>query len=182
MDAVGSRNRTSRRARILTSGLSRLPDWPLEFKVFASIALIFAGMAVLAGFAYVVFSHQGAKNSYWIGPDEIAALYTGPGVNLTTLISLAHIHLLGLFSVFTVVGFIYLHSTLSVASRLFWSALPYVAFLVDVAAWFLTKELGFGFVYLVIGGGFLFILALGVMVLVSLFQLWFLPRTRMPDD
>jgi len=172
MDAIGSRNRLL----ITGSGVSRLPDWPLEFKLFASAALMFVGVAVLMGFAYVVFAHQGAKDTYWIGAEEIAALYTGPGVNLTTLISLAHIHLLGLFSVFTVVGFVFLHSTLSVGTRVFWSALPYAAFIVDVACWFLTKEVGFVFVWGVIGGGFVFILALGVMILVSLFQLWFLPR------
>lgn len=156
----------------------RLPDWPIEFKLFASAALTFIGVAVLMGFAYVVFAHQGAKNSYMIGPDEIAALYTGPGVGMTTLISLAHIHLLGLFGIFTVVGFIFLHSTLSVATRVFWSVLPFAAFLVDVACWFLTKEVAYGFVWGVIAGGFIFILALGVMILISLFQLWFVRRSR----
>jgi hypothetical protein len=156
--------------------LRRLPDWPIEFKLAATAALTFAGLAVLMGATYVVFSHQGTQQNYTIDPNEVAALYTGPGVGLTTLISLAHIHLLGLFPVFTVVGIIFLHSTLSVRTRAFWAVLPYAAFIVDVVCWFLTKWIAFGFVYGVIGGGFVFIVALGVMILVSLYQFWLIPR------
>jgi hypothetical protein len=173
MDAMRSRSKLL----ITDTGVRRLPDWPIEFKLFATAALTFIGVAVLMGATYVVFAHQGANDSYWVGPQEIAALYTGPGVNITTLISLAHIHLLGLFGIFTVVGFVFLHSTLSVRARAFWSTLPFAAFIIDVACWFLTKEVGFDFVWGVILGGFVFILALGLMIIVSLFQLWLLPPT-----
>ena len=76
--------------------MKRLPDLPLELKALATAILIYRGLAVLMGFTYIVASHQGAGNSYWIEPSDIAALYTGPGVGMVTLISLAHIHLLGL--------------------------------------------------------------------------------------
>ena len=93
--------------------MKRLPDLPLELKVLATAALIYGGPAVLMGFAYMVASHQGASDSSWVGASDIAALYTGPGVSMVTLISLAHIHLLGLFAVFSIIGFIFVHSTLA---------------------------------------------------------------------
>ena len=158
--------------------MKRLPDWPLELKALATAALMYLGIAVLMAFAYIVVSHAGAKSSYWIGPTEIAELYTGPGVGTTTLISLAHIHLLGMFSVFTIIGFIFLHSTLPVGWRIFWSVLPYLAFICDVTSWFLIQPVAFGFVYVVIIGGATFITSIAVMILVSLYQLWLVPKSK----
>jgi hypothetical protein len=153
--------------------MKRLPDLPLELKMLATATLIFAGLSVLMGFAYIVASHQGAGSSYWIGPSDIAALYTGPGVSMVTLISLAHIHLLGLLPIFAIIGFIFVHSTLGRGWRIFWSMLPFLAFLFDVSGWFLTKTVALEFVYLVICGGATFILSLAVMILISLYQIWF---------
>jgi hypothetical protein len=153
--------------------MKRLPDLPLELKVLATAIMTFAGLAVLMGFAYILAAHQGADQSYGIHPAEIAALYTGPGVSTVTLISLAHIHLLGLLPVFSIVGFIFAHSTLRIAWRVVLPVLPFLAFLVDIASWFLTKNVDIRFVYVVIGAGATFIMALGLMILVSLYDLWF---------
>ena len=90
--------------------MKRLPDLPLEMKVFLTALLIFGGIAVLGGLSYILAAH-GGENGYSIGTSDIAALYTGPGTSLATIISLAHIHLLGLFAVFSIIGFIFMHST-----------------------------------------------------------------------
>lgn len=155
--------------------MKRLPEMPLELKAFITAILIFAGLAVLMGLTYIVASHQGVNGSYSVQVSDIAALYTGPGTSLATIVSLAHIHLLGLLSVFSIVGFIFIHSTLSSLWKSFWSVLPFVAFLVDVSGWFLTKWEGAGFVWLVIIGGAVFSLALCVMILVSLYEVWIGP-------
>jgi hypothetical protein len=153
--------------------MTRLPQLPLELKALASATLIFAGLAILMGFAYIVGAHQGTGEGYSIGVSDIAALYTGPGANMVTLISLAHIHLLGLLPVFALIGFVFVHSTLPVGWKIFWSVLPFVAFLIDISSWFLTKLVALEFVYVVIASGATFISALGFMILVSLYQLWF---------
>ena len=153
--------------------MTRLPQLPLELKALASATLIFAGIAVLMGFAYIVGAHQGTGESYMIKVSDIAALYTGPGVSMVTLISLAHIHLLGLLAIFSIVGFIFVHSTLPVGWKIFWSVLPYLAFLIDVTSWFLTKLVALEFVYVVIASGAIFMSALGFMIVVSHYQLWF---------
>ena len=155
--------------------MKRLPDLPLELKVFVTAALIFAGLAVLMGLSYITASHQGVDGSYSISVAAIGALYTGPGTSMATIISIAHIHLLGLFSVFSIIGFIFVHSTLSAGWKAFLSVLPFAAFLVDVSGWFLTKMVGGGFVYLVILGGATFSLALTAMILMSLYELWIGP-------
>jgi hypothetical protein len=161
--------------------MNRLPELPLEMKGFLTATLIFAGLAIVMALWYIVASHHGSGDTNAIGASEIAALYTGPGVSLSTLISLAHIHLLGLLAVFTIVGFIFLHSTLSAGWKLFWSVLPYAAFLVDLLGWFLTKIAGEQFVWLVIIGGAVFCSSLGVMILTSLYQIWITPMmTRSP--
>ncbi|HUO98079.1 MAG TPA: hypothetical protein VMU01_05400 [Rhizomicrobium sp.] len=157
--------------------MKRLPDLPLELKALATAILIFAGLAVLMGYAYIVGAHQGTEGGYGFHVEDIAALYTGPGVSTVTLISLAHIHLLGLLSVFSIIGFIFVHSTLATGWRIGLSVLPFLAFLIDVSSWFLTKFVSINFVYLVIAGGATFISTLGLMILISLYDLWLGRRT-----
>ena len=82
--------------------------------------------------------------------------------------------MLGLLPIFWVIGYIFLHSTISVRWRIFWSVLPFIAFLFDVMGWFLTHYYEF-FVYQVIIGGGVFITSLAVMILISLHQLWVIP-------
>jgi len=153
--------------------MQRLPDLPLELKLLATAVLAFAGLSLLMGFTYILAAHQGEEAGYGIHISEIAALYTGPGASTTTLISLAHIHLLGLLPLFSIVGFVFVHASLPKIWRIVLPLVPFVAFLADVSSWFLTKFVAFGFVYLVIGGGATFISALGLMIVLSLVNIWF---------
>lgn len=154
-----------------------LAELPVELKALTSATLIFAGIAVLMGLVYLDASHRGMAGGFIIGPADIAATYDGPGVSTVTLISLAHIHMLGLLVVFWLVGFIFVHSSFAPAWKIFWSVLPFAAFLVDVSGWFLTK-LAPGFVYVVIVGGGVFVLALVVMILLSLYDIWLAPAVK----
>lgn len=147
-----------------------MSELPVELKALTTATLLFVGLAVLMALIYIDASHQDL-GSMWIGPANIAATYYGPGVSYTTLVSLAHIHMLGLTAVFFIVGFIFVHSSMMPAWKAFWSVLPYVAFLIDVSGWFLTKS-NPAFVYVVIGGGGLFVLSLVVMILYSLYEIW----------
>jgi hypothetical protein len=155
--------------------MKRLPEFPLEMKALSTMALIFGGIAVLMGLSYIVAAHSGAGGPYHVTVSDIAALYTGPGASMATIISLAHIHLLGLFSFFSIIGFIFIHSTLSAGLKSIIVVLPFVAFLVDVSGWFLTKLFAPGFVYLVLLGGAAFSLTIAAMILISLYELWIAP-------
>lgn len=152
--------------------MRRLPDLPVEVKALATAVLIFGGLSILMGFAYIVAAHQGPDESIGIHSADIAALYTGPGISTTSLISLAHIHLLGLVAVFAIFGFIFVHSSYASWLRLLLPLVPFVAFLCDVSAWFLVKFVDIRFVWVVIGGGATFISALGLMIVLSLYDVW----------
>lgn len=154
-----------------------LRELPVEMKALTSATLIFAGVAVCMGLLYLDVSHRGIGGSFWIGPADVAATYYGPGVSVVTLISLAHIHMLGLLAVFWVIGFIFVHSSFPAAWKAFWAVLPFAGFVVDVCGWFLTKEEP-DFVYVVIVGGGLFVLALAVMILLSLYEMWLASAMR----
>lgn len=154
--------------------MNSLPELSPELKALNTAALIFLGVAILMALGYMDVSHIGVTGSYLITPKDIADAYYGPGMSNNTLMGLAHIHMMGLFSVFWIISYIFVHSAISVKWRIFWCVLPYGGFLVDVAGWFLTKQ-NENFVYEVIVGGGLFILALAVMILVSLYQMWIVP-------
>ncbi len=159
--------------------MNRLPQLSPEFKALNTAALVFLGCALLMALGYIDFSHMGMNGSYLITPGDIAKAYYGPGMSTNTLIGLAHIHMLGLFSVFWIVSYIFLHSTIALQWRIFWSVLPFAGFLIDVSGWFLAHQYE-AFVYQVLIGGGLFILAIVVMILVSLYDMWIVPL-RAPD-
>ena len=150
---------------------SRLVDQPLEMKVLISATLVFALVALGMALLYIYVTHHVPDGGLLITPKDIAATYYGPGVGLDTLIGLAHIHLWGLLVAFWIIGFIFLHSSLSRRWKIFWSLLPYIAFLGDVAGWFLTT-INPRFVWLVLLGGATFSTALFVMIIYSLWDIW----------
>ncbi|MDA3920185.1 MAG: hypothetical protein PF501_05840 [Salinisphaera sp.] len=150
-----------------------LPEQPLEFKALNTAALLFASVALLMALSYIDVSHM-EKGGFIITPHDIAKAYYGPGMSVNTLIGLAHIHMMGLLPVFWMIGYIFIHSSIRAGWRAFWCVLPFVAFPVDVAGWFLTHNFE-SFVYEVIIGGGTFVTSLTVMILVSLYQLWIVP-------
>jgi|SRR5579875_304746 hypothetical protein len=148
-----------------------LSELSIEMKFLTTATLVFTGLAIVVALIYLDLSHRDLSRNLLIGPSDIVATYYGPGDSVETLISLAHIHMLGLVTVFWLIGFIFLHSSVAAGWKIFWSVLPYGAFLVDVSGWFLTK-MNPSFVYMVITGGGLFILALVVMIVISLYEMW----------
>lgn len=153
--------------------MKTLPEQSLDLKALNTAALLFAGVAILVALTYIDVSHMGTSG-YIITPKDIAETYYGPGLSINSLVGLAHIHMLGLFPLFWVIGYIFIHSTLTLKWRIFWSILPYVAFFIDVTGWFLTHYYE-PFVYQVIIGGGVFVTSLAVMIVVSLYQLWITP-------
>lgn len=153
--------------------MKALPDLEPEYKALNTAALLFVGLATLMALGYIDVSHMGTTG-YLITPHDIADAYYGPGMSTNTLIGLAHIHMMGLFPVFWVIGFIFIHSTISLRWRIFWAVLPFAAFPVDVTGWFLTHYYN-AFVYQVIIAGGLFVTSIAVMIVVSLYQMWVIP-------
>ena len=154
-----------------------LTQLPVEMKALLTATLVFLGLAILMALSYLDFSHIGSSGSPLLSVKDIAATYYGPGVGYVTLMSLAHIHMMALSVVFFMVGFIFVHSSFPVRWKISLSVLPYIAFLVDVSGWFLTK-MNVGWVYLVLVGGGAFVMGLGAMILLSLYEMWLGPTTQ----
>ena len=154
-----------------------LSDLTVEMKALLTATLIFLGIGILIALAYLDFSHIGSNGSPLLSVHDIAATYYGPGVGYVTLLSLAHIHMMGLSVVFFVVGYIFVHSSYPPRWKATLAVLPFAAFVVDVSGWFLTK-LDYGWVYLVILGGGTFVLSVTVMMLLSLWDIWVRPHAR----
>jgi hypothetical protein len=95
------------------------------------------------------------------------------GTNIFTLVRVSHIHLFGLTFIFFIMGQMYSHAYV----RPIWFkctiiALPFVAVIMDVFSWYITKLYGpFAIMVLVSGG--LFGMCFAVMWVTTMYQLWF---------
>ena len=95
------------------------------------------------------------------------------GVSIGTLVRVSHIHLFGLTFIFAFMGLIFSHSYVRrqwVKSAVI--MIPFVAIILDIMSWWLTK-VSEPFAYVVVIGGGLMGLSFAYQWLVSMYQLWF---------
>src|SRR6266496_2691369 len=95
------------------------------------------------------------------------------GTNIFTLVRVSHIHLFGLTFIFFIMGQMYSHAYV----RPVWFkctiiGLPFLAVIMDVFSWYLTKVYGLFAIMILLSGG-LFGLCFAVMWLTTMYQLWF---------
>jgi hypothetical protein len=95
------------------------------------------------------------------------------GMSLTTLVRVSHIHMFGITFIFFIMGLIFSHAYV----RPVWFkatviALPFVAVVIDVGSWYLTK-INTAFAWMVIVGGGLMGLSFSIQWIVSMYQIWF---------
>ncbi len=95
------------------------------------------------------------------------------GASLATLVRVSHIHMFGITFIFFIMGLIFSHAFV----RPVWFkatviALPFLAVVIDVGSWYLTK-LNTAFAWMVIVGGGLMGLSFAIQWIVSMYQIWF---------
>jgi hypothetical protein len=95
------------------------------------------------------------------------------GTAIATLIRVSHIHLFGVAFIFFFVGLMFTHAYV----RPVWFkctvvALPFAGIMVDVSSWYLIKVFH-PFVYVEIAAGGLMAMSFGIMLLVTMYQMWF---------
>ena len=107
---------------------------------------------------------------------KFAEVDTGASIGLLTRDS--HIHLFGMAFIFILLGFVFsfsininpfLKSTLILT--------PFIFQLIDIFAWWITKFFP-EFAWFVIIGGFGYFAASGLMILISLYQMWIMKPTE----
>lgn len=94
------------------------------------------------------------------------------GASLATLVRVSHIHLFGIAFILFFIGKIFLLCDISVAVKRIAVVIPFMAMLIDVLSWFITKTHA-SFAYVVIGSGALMGTSMGLQILLSVYQMWF---------
>lgn len=95
------------------------------------------------------------------------------GVDIFTLIRVSHIHLFGMTFIFFITSLIFVHAYV----RPPWFkhaviAAPFIAIVLDVGAWYLTKVYPV-FAWMVMIGGVFMALAFATQWVISMYQIWF---------
>lgn len=94
------------------------------------------------------------------------------GASFSSLTRVSHIHLFGIGFIFFFIGAIFtLAEGFSCFTKAFIVLTPFVFLIVDILSWWLTK-LSPGFAWLTIIGGVGYSIAAGIMLSVSLWQMW----------
>jgi hypothetical protein len=100
------------------------------------------------------------------------------GASITALARVSHIHLFGIAFIFMFVGLIFsLAAGVPKPLKVIVISMPYIFLLVDIAAWWLTK-LHPNFAWFVLIGGGAMALSFAFMWVVSMYEMWILPRIR----
>lgn len=98
------------------------------------------------------------------------------GVSFTALARISHIHLFGIAFIFMFVGLIFsLAAGVPKVLKVVVISMPYIFLLIDISAWWLTK-LNPNFAWFVIIGGGAMALSFAFMWVVSMYEMWILPR------
>ena len=106
---------------------------------------------------------------------------TDTGASFSSLARVSHIHLFGISFIFMFVGLIFsLASGIPKALKSTVIVMPYIFLLIDIASWWLTK-LNPHFAWLVIIGGSTMGLSFAFMWIVSMYEMWIMPRIHEDD-
>ncbi|NOU14760.1 MAG: hypothetical protein HOO92_12490 [Methylococcaceae bacterium] len=94
------------------------------------------------------------------------------GASYPRLIRVSHIHLFGIAFILYFIGRIFLLCDLNVYVKRVAVVIPFIAMLVDVSSWLVTKY-NPAFAYVVVASGGLMGLSMGLQILLSVYQMWF---------
>ncbi|MBW6454180.1 MAG: elongation factor-1 alpha [Methyloprofundus sp.] len=101
---------------------------------------------------------------------------TDTGASFSSLARVSHIHLFGIAFIFMFVGLIFsLAAGVPKVLKSVVIVMPYIFLIIDISSWWLTK-LNPNFAYLVIFGGGAMALSFAFMWIVSMYEMWIMPR------
>jgi len=103
---------------------------------------------------------------------------TDTGVSVKTLVRVSHIHMFGIAFILFFVGRIFVLSEIPVMLKRVMVMVPFLAILLDILSWYITKFIP-DFAYVVVGAGGLMGLSLAAQILISIYQMWiYTPHKR----
>jgi len=99
------------------------------------------------------------------------------GISIHSLVRVSHIHMFGIAFILFLVGRIFVLCEMSVKLKRAMVIIPFLAILIDILSWYLTKITP-GFALLVIVSGGLMGISLCAQILISMYQMWFYTPKR----
>jgi len=93
------------------------------------------------------------------------------GASIESLVRVSHIHLFGIAFILFFVGRIFILCEIPPIAKRITVAIPFIAILIDIMSWYITKAVP-GFAYVVVITGGLMGLSLSAQILISLYQMW----------
>lgn len=105
--------------------------------------------------------------------EGVAEVAHSGGATLPALVRVSHIHLFGIAFILFFIGKIFLLCDINVYVKRVAVVIPFVAMLLDVISWFVTKNIA-QFAYVVVLSGALMGISMGLQILLSIQQMWFL--------
>lgn len=103
------------------------------------------------------------------------------GATFSSLTRISHIHLFGISFIFMFIGLIFsLAAGVPKKLKAFVIVMPYIFLIIDIASWWLTK-LNPVFAWLTIIGGGMMALSFAFMWIVSMYEMWIMPRLHSDD-
>ncbi len=106
----------------------------------------------------------------------VAEVAQKSGATVPSLVRVSHIHLFGIAFILYFIGKIFLLCDINIYVKRVAVVIPFVAMLLDVISWFITKHIA-EFAYVVVLSGALMGLSMGIQILLSIYQMWFYRKT-----
>ena len=103
------------------------------------------------------------------------------GASIQSLVRVSHIHLFGIAFILFLVGRIFILCEMPIMVKRITVAIPFIAMLLDIFSWYITKVFP-GFAYVVVISGALMGIAFSIQILVSLYQMWFYKPKTVPIE
>lgn len=113
---------------------------------------------------------------------DLTALDTG--ASIVTLVRISHIHLFGITFIFFIMGHIFSHALIKPNwLKCLVMGVPFVAIVLDIGSWYLTK-LNPAFAWVIYIGGIGMALSFSFMWFTSMYQMWFMsaPTDLLKDE
>lgn len=106
---------------------------------------------------------------------------TDTGASLPALVRVTHIHMFGIAFLLFFVGRIFILCEMRVWVKRVTVAIPFLAMLLDILSWYVTKVYP-GFAYVVVSAGGLMGISIAFQILISIYQMWFYKPKVVPVE
>jgi len=104
--------------------------------------------------------------------EGVAEVAHAGGATVPALVRVSHIHLFGIAFILYFIGKIFLLCDMNIYVKRVAVVITFVAMLLDVISWFVTKHIA-AFAYVVVLSGALMGLSIGIQIVMSIYQMWF---------